>query len=128
MAKQKKNKRKLFDEDGKEVTEPFVPGELYVRAPTLFSAYYKAQEKFDADRRGDFHTVGWVGEQLLVATFDGKSVAVWDVAQKKKLWSVETTRHKNYPGFPKGIMAASCCKQLNDKQIADLVAFLTQKS
>jgi fatty-acyl-CoA synthase/long-chain acyl-CoA synthetase len=49
---------KLFDPHGEEVTEPFVPGELYVRAPTLFSTYYKAQEKYDADRRGDFHTVG----------------------------------------------------------------------
>ena len=32
------------------------------------------------------------------------------------------------PGFPKGVMSASCCSQLNQKQIADLVAFLTQKS
>ncbi len=32
------------------------------------------------------------------------------------------------PGYAKGIMSASCCSQLNDKQIADLVAFLTQKS
>jgi mono/diheme cytochrome c family protein len=32
------------------------------------------------------------------------------------------------PGFAKGIMSASCCSQLNEQQIADLVAFLTQKS
>jgi mono/diheme cytochrome c family protein len=31
------------------------------------------------------------------------------------------------PGYSKGIMSASCCSQLSDKQIADLVAFLTQK-
>ncbi|MGH9095726.1 MAG: class I adenylate-forming enzyme family protein, partial [Acidimicrobiales bacterium] len=49
---------KLFAEDGAEVTEPYQTGELYVRAPTVFSAYYKASERYDEDRRGDFHTVG----------------------------------------------------------------------
>jgi mono/diheme cytochrome c family protein len=32
------------------------------------------------------------------------------------------------PGFAKGVMSAACCSQLNQKQIADVVAFLTQKS
>jgi mono/diheme cytochrome c family protein len=32
------------------------------------------------------------------------------------------------PGFQKGIMSASCCSQLSEKQVADVVAFLTQKS
>jgi mono/diheme cytochrome c family protein len=32
------------------------------------------------------------------------------------------------PGFSKGLMSASCCSQLSQQQIADLVAFLTQKS
>jgi acyl-CoA synthetase (AMP-forming)/AMP-acid ligase II len=49
---------KLFDDDGKEITDPHVPGELYVRAANVFSAYYKAEDKYDADRRGDYHTVG----------------------------------------------------------------------
>lgn len=49
---------KLFDANGAEVTEPHVNGELYVRAATMFSTYYKAEEKYEADRRGDFHTVG----------------------------------------------------------------------
>jgi acyl-CoA synthetase (AMP-forming)/AMP-acid ligase II len=49
---------KLFDEEGNEVTEPHRTGELYVRAKTLFSAYYKAEEKYQAATRGDFHTVG----------------------------------------------------------------------
>src|SRR4051812_11291878 len=48
----------LFDEQGKEVTEPFEPGELYVRSPSVFDAYYKAEDKYEADRRGDYHTVG----------------------------------------------------------------------
>jgi fatty-acyl-CoA synthase/long-chain acyl-CoA synthetase len=48
----------LFDEQGKEITEPNVPGELFVRSASVFDAYYKAQEKYDEDRRGDFHTVG----------------------------------------------------------------------
>jgi fatty-acyl-CoA synthase/long-chain acyl-CoA synthetase len=49
---------KLFDEDGKEVTEPNVRGELYVRSATMFDAYYKAKQKYDESTRGDYHTVG----------------------------------------------------------------------
>ncbi|MGI8492030.1 MAG: AMP-binding protein [Acidimicrobiales bacterium] len=49
---------KLFAEDGSEVTEPHAPGELYVRSATTFDAYYKAEDKYDEDRRGDYHTVG----------------------------------------------------------------------
>jgi fatty-acyl-CoA synthase/long-chain acyl-CoA synthetase len=49
---------KLFDEQGVEVTEPYQPGELYVRSATAFSAYYKAEEKYEAATRGDFLTVG----------------------------------------------------------------------
>jgi len=49
---------KLFDDNGGEVTEPGVPGELFARSPSMFNAYHKAQEKYDEDRRGDYHTVG----------------------------------------------------------------------
>jgi acyl-CoA synthetase (AMP-forming)/AMP-acid ligase II len=49
---------KLFDEDGQEVNEPYRTGELYVRSATVFEAYYKADEKYRAASRGDFHTVG----------------------------------------------------------------------
>ena len=48
----------LFDDDGKHVTKARVPGELAVRSPSVFATYHKAQEKFDEDKRGDFHTVG----------------------------------------------------------------------
>jgi fatty-acyl-CoA synthase/long-chain acyl-CoA synthetase len=48
----------LLDENGKEVTEPFVNGELYVRSANMFQTYYKDSEKYESDRRGDFHTVG----------------------------------------------------------------------
>jgi fatty-acyl-CoA synthase/long-chain acyl-CoA synthetase len=48
----------LFDEHGKPIDEPNVPGELYVRAANVFNTYYKAQDKYDADTRGDYHTVG----------------------------------------------------------------------
>jgi acyl-CoA synthetase (AMP-forming)/AMP-acid ligase II len=48
----------LLDENGKEVTEPFLTGELYVRSGNMFQTYYKDSEKYEADRRGDFHTVG----------------------------------------------------------------------
>jgi len=49
---------RLFDEMGAEVTEPGVPGELFVRSASMFNAYHKASDKYDEDRRGDFHTVG----------------------------------------------------------------------
>jgi hypothetical protein len=32
------------------------------------------------------------------------------------------------PGFPKGVMPSTYSSSLSDKQLADLVAFLTQKS
>jgi len=49
---------KLFDDQGDEVTEPGTPGELYVRAEGIYDTYYKADDKYQEDRRGDFHTVG----------------------------------------------------------------------
>jgi fatty-acyl-CoA synthase/long-chain acyl-CoA synthetase len=51
---------KLFDDDGVEVTGtgPDHPGELYVRSASIFADYYKQHDKFEADMRGDFHTVG----------------------------------------------------------------------
>ncbi|HXX47248.1 MAG TPA: AMP-binding protein [Myxococcota bacterium] len=49
---------KLFDDDGREVKQPRVPGELAVKSPGVFDTYHKAREKFDEDRRGEYHTVG----------------------------------------------------------------------
>ena len=49
---------KLLDDDGNEVTAPGQPGELFARSKSMFTAYHKAEEKYDEDRRGDFHTVG----------------------------------------------------------------------
>jgi acyl-CoA synthetase (AMP-forming)/AMP-acid ligase II len=49
---------KLFDEEGNEVTEPGEPGELFVRSPSMFQTYHKAEDKYEEDRRGEFHTVG----------------------------------------------------------------------
>src|SRR5262249_9742108 len=51
---------KLLDDDGVEVTGtgPDHPGELYVRSPSVFADYYKQHDKYRADMRGDFHTVG----------------------------------------------------------------------
>jgi acyl-CoA synthetase (AMP-forming)/AMP-acid ligase II len=50
----------LFDEDGNQVTGtgPDHPGELYVRSKGVFNEYYKQQDSYDANSRGDFHTVG----------------------------------------------------------------------
>jgi acyl-CoA synthetase (AMP-forming)/AMP-acid ligase II len=48
----------LFDDEGRPVREPGEPGELYVRSRSVFSTYYKAEDKYEAERRGDYHTVG----------------------------------------------------------------------
>ena len=48
----------LLDDDGNEVGEPHVPGELFARSQNVFETYYKAREKYEADRKGDLHTVG----------------------------------------------------------------------
>jgi len=49
---------RLLDDEGREVTKPHQPGELFVRSKSVFATYHKAQEKYEADRRGEFHTVG----------------------------------------------------------------------
>ena len=49
---------KLFDDDGHEVASAGTPGEVYVRSANNFSSYHKAVEKFEANRRGDFLSVG----------------------------------------------------------------------
>jgi acyl-CoA synthetase (AMP-forming)/AMP-acid ligase II len=49
----------LMDDDGNELTEPHVPGELFVRASSVFDTYYKAEEKYASEHReGGWHTVG----------------------------------------------------------------------
>ena len=42
----------LVDEQRREITEPHVNGELFVRAAGSFSEYYKAPEKYDAGELG----------------------------------------------------------------------------
>jgi fatty-acyl-CoA synthase/long-chain acyl-CoA synthetase len=49
---------RLLDDEGRQVTKPHEPGELFVRSKSVFASYHKAEDKYDADRRGDFHTVG----------------------------------------------------------------------
>jgi acyl-CoA synthetase (AMP-forming)/AMP-acid ligase II len=51
---------RLFDDDGNEVTGfgPEHPGELYVQSASVFADYYKQHDKYEADMRGMFHTVG----------------------------------------------------------------------
>ena len=48
----------LFDAEGNVISTPHIEGELYARSKGIFSTYYKAEEKYEADRRGDYHTVG----------------------------------------------------------------------
>ncbi len=49
---------RLFAEDGSVVTTPHAEGELYVKSANMFSTYHKAQDKFEADRRDGWQTVG----------------------------------------------------------------------
>jgi acyl-CoA synthetase (AMP-forming)/AMP-acid ligase II len=50
---------RIVDGKGEAVTDPYVHGELYVRAEGMFRAYHKAEDKFAASHLGDgFHTVG----------------------------------------------------------------------
>jgi fatty-acyl-CoA synthase/long-chain acyl-CoA synthetase len=51
---------RLLDEAGEEVTGvgPDHPGELYVRSASVFADYYKQHERFLADRRDGWQTVG----------------------------------------------------------------------
>ena len=48
----------LFDEEGNRVETPMEPGELYVRSAGAFDTYYKAEEKYEENKRGDWITVG----------------------------------------------------------------------
>jgi acyl-CoA synthetase (AMP-forming)/AMP-acid ligase II len=49
---------RLYDEAGNEITEPEMPGEVFVRSANTFSGYYKADSATSAARRGDFASVG----------------------------------------------------------------------
>jgi fatty-acyl-CoA synthase/long-chain acyl-CoA synthetase len=71
----------LFDDDGKQITQPRVPGELFVRSKTVFDTYYKAHDRYEEDRRGDYHTVGDVAyfdEEDFYYICDRKDVAYFD--------------------------------------------------
>lgn len=48
----------LFDAEGREVSEPDVPGELHVKSRSVFSTYYKNPEKYESSRRGEWLSVG----------------------------------------------------------------------
>jgi len=65
----------LFDDDGGRVDEPGQRGELFARSRSVFDAYHKAEEKYEADRRGDYHTVGdiaYIDEEGFVFICDRK--------------------------------------------------------
>ena len=48
----------LVDDMGHEITDIGVPGELYVRASSVFTTYHNAPEKYAEEHRGEWHTVG----------------------------------------------------------------------
>jgi len=51
---------KLFDDEGSEVTGvgPEHTGELFVKSPSVFADYYKQHDKFLADNKHGYQTVG----------------------------------------------------------------------
>ena len=49
---------KLLDDDGNEIAEPMVPGELFVKSEATFATYYKDPDKYEKGRRGDYLSVG----------------------------------------------------------------------
>lgn len=51
---------KLFDDDGNEVLGigPTNTGELFVKSPSVFNDYYKQHDKFLADQKQGYQTVG----------------------------------------------------------------------
>jgi acyl-CoA synthetase (AMP-forming)/AMP-acid ligase II len=51
---------KLFDDEGNEVTGtgPDATGELFVKSPSVFTDYYKQHDKFEADQKHGYQTVG----------------------------------------------------------------------
>jgi acyl-CoA synthetase (AMP-forming)/AMP-acid ligase II len=51
---------KLFDDDGNEVTGtgPDNTGELFVKSPSVFADYYKQHDKYLADQKNGYQTVG----------------------------------------------------------------------
>jgi fatty-acyl-CoA synthase/long-chain acyl-CoA synthetase len=49
---------RLYNDAGREINDPNVPGEVYVRSANTFLAYYKAPDKTAAGRRGEFASVG----------------------------------------------------------------------
>jgi acyl-CoA synthetase (AMP-forming)/AMP-acid ligase II len=49
---------KLYDEDGKLITEPNKVGELYSRSPMFFEGYWKDPEKTAAAMKGEYFSAG----------------------------------------------------------------------
>ncbi|MDH5737582.1 MAG: AMP-binding protein, partial [Gammaproteobacteria bacterium] len=48
----------LYKENGEVITEPNVPGEVFVQSASVYETYHKAGDKYEADRKGNSHTVG----------------------------------------------------------------------
>ncbi|MEY9892552.1 acyl-CoA synthetase (AMP-forming)/AMP-acid ligase II [Catenulispora sp. MAP5-51] len=48
----------LYDDSGAAVRQPHTNGEVFVRSRSMFVAYRNAPEAYEADRRGEHHSVG----------------------------------------------------------------------
>ncbi len=48
----------LFDDDRNLITESGKPGEVFIRASSIFDTYHKAHDRYEADEHDGWHTVG----------------------------------------------------------------------
>ena len=48
----------LFDDDRNLIRESNVPGEVFIRASSVFETYHKAHDRYEADDHNGWHTVG----------------------------------------------------------------------
>ena len=48
----------LFDDDRNLINEPYVPGEVFVRASSVFETYHKAHDRYEEEEHHGWHTVG----------------------------------------------------------------------
>ena len=48
----------LYDEERNLITEPNVPGEVFIRASSVFETYHKAHDRYEEDEHAGWHTVG----------------------------------------------------------------------
>src|SRR3546814_17937105 len=89
----------LVDDEGKEITEPMVAGELFVSSDATFATYYKDPDKYDAGKRGDHLSVGDIAyrddEGFVYIRTEERSVGKEWVSTCRSRWVQYTITKKN---------------------------------